>query len=392
MQRSPYLAHHVTPRFAYEADAETLEQASYDIADDDLVELFVQRLRRDDSSGEKRWFLFRRRLTLNAVITYVEEDVTEVLKDMTTDPPALREDPDRTVTHNMGVLPAVWLRTDEIPGDIDGPSVLSGAEKLLEAVDRMTSQRFRACEAHGDPRTSPINSEDIQLAAQIEQEWTGATRAAPYPVKLIEMSAQGQEAQAALLRDLRKSAQDVTGIYVHDPERIRGALSSLALKQMYSPTISKAESLHAPFGQAMSLLSEKLLRVNQHVEIVPALSTKDLPDGWYVLDAWPDVLPPNPQDAQHATMAAAGAVAAEALSRESATRYVAPYFGVTELQTELDLIAKERKARQEEISFGLGSDADEAFGLGSDADEAFGQMTNDSMADDSDVERPDRVS
>jgi len=340
LRRKAYMAHEVYPVFG--ADAPDVADR-YGIDDDDLAELrvsYVYPRDVDTALGrQRRWFLFRRDLTPVETITYDEVDVTSVSLAATVIPKT--EAPGGRVRHGLGFVPAVWVRWREIPGEVDGPSLFSGIEDILAAIDRQASQRYRACETHGDPKASPKNAED--MAVLMDQSVAiGARRMLPVPVELLEISASGQEAQAALVRDLQRAAQERTGVYVHDPERSGGALSGVAQEQLYLPTVSLVRRIRGPIGESVALLAAKAYRLARVMD--PAHAPVPWPEGAEVVAEWGPVIPPTTADAQAAVAAVVQAKAGGLVSARTAVGYVSRLFGVGDPDEELERIREEQAA------------------------------------------------
>jgi len=338
------MAHEVYPVFG--ADAPDVADR-YGIDDDDLAELrvsYVYPRDVDTALGrQRRWFLFRRDLTPVETITYEEVDVTG--QSLVGRPPEKVEAAGGRVTHGLGFVPAVWVRPIEVPGEIDGASMLCGNEDVLGGIDRLASQRYRACETHGDPKAAPKSTEDASVLAGLDPHdglAVGARRILPVPLELLEISASGQEAQAALVRDLQRAAQERTGVYVHDPERSGGSLSGVAQEQLYLPTVSLVRRIRGPIGESVALLAAKAYRLARVMD--PAHAPVPWPEGAEVVVEWGPVIPPTTADAQAAVAAVVQAKAGGLVSARTAVGYVSRLFGVGDPDEELERIREEQAA------------------------------------------------
>jgi hypothetical protein len=271
-------------------------------------------------------------MTPTTTVTYLPADVTDLGIGDTI--PKLPDG--KPVVHNLGFVPAVWVRTMEVPGETDGVSLLAGMESLLEALDRTISSRYVASEYHGDPTLAPKDAEAASVFNKSGLIQKGAAKMLPAAAELLEMSGTGQERQAELIRDLQKMAQDHSGVRIHDQESAKGALSSLALKQLMQPTVDLISKLRAPYGEGMELLGSKILRA----ATAYGVSDLSLPGGWRLKTEWPPVLAPNDLDAQQKTESVVSLYGAGLISRRTALQAIAPYYGITDVDAELSAAEK----------------------------------------------------
>lgn len=320
------------------------------LEDDEVVYLDVKSIWLDDDDdptiGKKRTFLSRRVFWPDRVVTYRDLDVTDWPLNQAIPPGTV----DREVKHDLGFVPAVWVRTQRVKDEVDGAPLLEGVETLCDAVDRMESQRFRGCTYHGDGTLAPDDAEAANALNALDSDQkveVGAKRVLPVPMRMVETSGAGQKTQADFVNDLKEEIQHRVGVRLPDPEKITGQLAAAALEQLDQTTVAKVNQLRNAWGRGRTQLARylMLLAVRAGVE-----KPSDLPSDrtkWSVVADWPPVYAPNAQDRLQETNAAAAA--ADTITDAARTRHVARAWGIADPDAEAKAKAKEREEQQQEM-------------------------------------------
>jgi len=335
LYRRAYAAKECVPTFGWD-DPETADR--HGIPYDDLVQLEIRRLfrQKDEVTKQEHWYLWRRVLTPTETIDYVpvraDQDLDLLL-------PEMRRDEPRCVTHGLGFVPAVWVKSFELDDSPWGGSLLDGLSSMLKEIDYLTSQRARANRYAGEPALCPASAQDAEAMGTAGFIPRGSTRYLPAQHKFVEMQGTGQVQQRDMVEDLRRQIGEVAQVYIHDPRQTTGALSGVAMEQLHGPTVGLIDELRGPYGEGVVRLAEKIARAATKLRI----GTLRWKDGWEIVASWPPIFPPNAKDAQEASQAAATAVGAGFLSRRTAIDYMSAFFGIEAVEGEYEQILKEQK-------------------------------------------------
>lgn len=317
------------------------------LEDDEIVYLDVKAVWTDedpDGNGLKRSWLARKVFWPDRVVTFKDLDITNWSLGVD-----LPQNIDRVVKHDLGFVPAVWVRTQRTKDEVDGVPLLEGVETLCDAVDRMQSQLFRGATYHGDGTLAPKDETYAQILNALgdqEKLLVGAKRVLPCPMEVVEIDGEGQRVQAELIRALKEEIQDRVGIRLPDPSKITGQLAASALEQLDQTTVAKVTKLRLAWGRGRTRLARyaMMLAVRAKME-----APSDLPaDGsWRVVADWPPVYAPNAQD--RLLSANASAAAEGIITRKARTAYVARSWGIADPDAEAKAALAEYEEAQKKM-------------------------------------------
>jgi len=228
--------------------------------------------------------------------------------------------PSASVSHALGFVPAAWIRFGTRMAN-DGCSIYAGLEGLVDEASFLSSQLARATLVNLEPVIAVTNCA-TPLDLQKGTVWTLPQGA---DAKVVESSGSYVAAASSTIDGLTKAFLDAVGLVALDPKQVSGGQSGSALTLLLRPQIERLDELRSELEPALE-------------KIVSQIS------GRSVRATWGAVVPSTPTDANVATQAAAAAVAALALSRESAMKYLSSYFGVEDAEVEMQKIAEESEA------------------------------------------------
>lgn len=207
-------------------------------------------------------------------------------------------DPDRTVQHGLGFVPAIWHRNSPDPSDldeVDGVPLFAGLEPEIEALDLAMSQRHRNGRYNGEPqivRTGvdpdatpvPLGEAGRETAGRYPKGWIGrasaavrgwyggrpATKKAPGKIwdlatgsdaKLLESSGAGAVILQGDIDGLRRTIYESRGVVIASPEQISANASAALMRSLYEPMVGVADNLREEYGELLARVVSLLLRL-----------------------------------------------------------------------------------------------------------------------------------
>jgi hypothetical protein len=282
----------------------------------------------------------------------------------------------RSVQHNYGFVPAVWIRHFvEAPGTADGISVLDNLEDALREHDYTASRRQRAVNYTADPTLILRDKDPEKLMLSLVKSPAGSMLLGENgEAGYLEINGSGITQIAANQADLRAAILERARVVLMNPEKIIGsAISGFALRMIYRPMINLADSLKPAWDRSLIELLTKLLLASatlrssslavylQDIDrlalspVAPSniLVTAHNPlnkaiSQWpepaivnHLLDVdthWGPYFDTSPEEEQQIVATAGSAVAQRLASQETAVRMVAPITGVSDPVEELTRI------------------------------------------------------
>ena len=280
--------------------------------------------------GETYWFT--RSWDDQAETWYLPQPLSD------TDPPI--PDEGRSVGHQLGFVPMVWIRN--LPGaswtndPADGASTFRAAIETSIEIDYQLSQAGRGLKYSSDPTL--LIKEPAGIEGDLIRGAGNALIVSEHgDAKLLEIGGTAAAAVIEYVRTLREFALESVHGNRADASRLTAAASGRALELMNQGLLWLADNLRISYGQgALLSLARMLLRASQHYQL--RLNDTDLPK----LDAaaplsltWPPWYPPTAADRQADAQTLTALAAAGMLSRETALKALADTYGVADIQAEL---------------------------------------------------------
>lgn len=335
-----------------------------------------------DDSGEPRYVrhYFRRDITADDVLVYHDEPVEVGVS------PDWQVDAEASVHHGFGFCPAVWI-PNLGDGGTDGVSLYEDLEDEFDALNLALSQRHRGLVYFGTPQayeTGVSKSEDIASPARTARParvksgpgegaeggafgvtaTKKARRKAPDEVwsyeapdvklGIIETTGKAFEVASLHVADVRARILEAIDVVLLDPTTVagKGDISAKALSYLYAPLLALVDELRECWWtHGLSKILSLMLRMTAHLggagillprakqagEILRRfLVTFDGETVWApptMTPTWGDYFSPSNGEIFEAVKTADKAKGG-LISAETATRYVASYFGVTDVELE----------------------------------------------------------
>jgi hypothetical protein len=307
----------------YKTKGRALKSVGYPIADDMLGQ----------------WHWFRREWDAAAESLFVPMPVS---KD--NDPEKMTRDDSRSVAHNLGFVPIVWMKN--LPGgdDIDGKCTFAKAIDTNIEIDYLLSQGGRALKYQSDPTLLIKEPATGQGGSLTKGAGNAITVGADGDAKLLEMSGDGTNALLEYVRLARQVALESIHGNKADADKIAAAQSGRAMELMNQALIWLADKLRISYGEKGLLqLYRMIAKASQKAQLVDSEGQKIAPiatDKPFALK-WPAWYSPTWSDKLNEANALTALTQGNMLSKETATASLIEQYDVEDLTGELARIAKE---------------------------------------------------
>lgn len=304
--------------------------------------------------------------------------------------------------HGLGFCPIVWCRNlpDECGSAIDGAAIFDGLLDEIDALNFALSKRHQGIEVLGTPQPYEIGVQDgdgpgmagrtaapqpkdsraptYSSGAQRAARTRAARKTGPdqlwsyqgidVELGLVETTGKAFEVASAHVNDIRARLLEAMDVILLDPTTVagKGDMSAKALALMYAPMLALVDELrewwweHAlrplldMMLQAVSVLGPSVL-VKGAAKLAATLKKRtvviDGAEHWEpptIEPLWGEYFAPSAEEITQAVTAATAAKTGGLIAAETASRFVANFFGVTEIEPELEAVEEEQAAATEE--------------------------------------------
>lgn len=264
-----------------------------DLQEDDLLELveyWAEVIDAEEADADPTYKIHKRIWTTTETIEHEPLDA-ETLEDLAPQTLEFVVDMERSVKHDLGFVPVVWIRNKIVANSNFGAALVGEPEfRLEDEINYTATQAGRAVRYAAEPTPilkdcATLSFEDNKIRRGADQtiQITSTQGSPEASVSLLEMQGTGSEAAAAYIASLEKLAEAATGVAEHDPDKALGALSGTALERLMAPLIATINDLRATYGAGLARWFELMLRV---YEI----------EGYTVEAVWPRVVEPSLDD------------------------------------------------------------------------------------------------
>lgn len=329
-------------------------------------------------------FLFRRDFTETEVVFY---------EDAPFKPGRAVEwtrDEERTKEHGLGFCPVAWMRNLPEPSceEIDGTALCDGLEDEFDELNFALSQRARGIRYFGSPQAWEAGvSDDEQPGAlgrtsrPVRGEAPGQRAADPYvksgtrparkkapdeiwsfqsdtaKVGVMETTGKAFEVATAHVLDIRARILEAIDVVLLDPKEAagRGEISGTALARLYAPLLALVDDLRECWwSTGLRKLLSMILRATAslggrgifvpNAARVAAVCKRftlkhEAGEEWItpkMIPSWGAYFSPSASDIGDMVTATVAAKDGGLISPTTGTRQVAPYFGVTDIESECE--------------------------------------------------------
>ena len=268
----------------------------------------------------------------------------------TTEPPVI--DTSRTVRHELGFVPIVWVRN--LPGlsstgdPNDGACTFRAAIETQIEIDYQLSQAGRGLKYSSDPTL--LLKEPAAATGELLRGAGNALIVGEHgDARLLEIGGTASAAVIEYVRTLRELALESVHGNRASPERLTAAQSGRALELMNQGLLWLADSLRITYGEgALLSLVRMVARASNRYQLRVrgrAIAPMD-PDALFILK-WPRWYAPSSEDRQRDAQTLATLAESGHVSRETAVKAIADTYDIEDIAAELERIARDRSAKDE---------------------------------------------
>lgn len=273
--------------------------------------------------------------------------------DIMYDNPEYREGAEPTFTevqrveHGLGWVQGEWFRTGKDKFSPDGPSLIGEILDFADEFNYSLSQTSQAVGYNQDPQLVLNNMDEDEIEKMIRSSQKGWNLGREGEAKFVESTMKGVEIAETQRDHFRNRMLEVVRVVIHDPETIVGSASSgKALEVLHAPLVELIDELRTVFEPSIRNLLIKLGMTIVAFQAQGMETMIEMPKGYQpksldLVVRWPAIFPPTLEDIQKKVASAVQAAAGKLISRESCMRWLAPDFGIEDIDEELAKIAAE---------------------------------------------------
>jgi hypothetical protein len=289
-------------------------------------------------------FWFTRAWDRNTETWYMPEPVIKTQDDINKTPVV---DQQRTVIHNLGFVPMVWIR------NLPGGSAPDGACTFRAAIETQVELEYQLSQAGRGLRYSSDPLLMIKEPAGTDQEIVRSSSNALVvsekgDAKLLEIGGTAAEAVIAYVKDLREKALESIHGNRTNADRLSAAQSGRALELLHQPLIWLADRLRTSYGErALLPLMQMVVAASNTRKVQIQGNAIRLSDKDPLSLRWRGWFEPTETDKQ--TQAATLQMHREAghLSRETAVTSLSPVYDIEDIGAEIAKIEADEVAADE---------------------------------------------
>jgi hypothetical protein len=283
--------------------------------------------------GEQFWFA--RRWTVDQEIWFQPSPVGT--------PNQFVVDPSRSVQHNLGVVPIVWVKN--LPGrpqtgdDNDGAATFAAAVHTQVEIDYQLSQVGRGLKYSSDP-TLVLKDPGLPDGEIVKGAGNALIVSEKGDARLLEIGGTASTAVIEYVRNLRELALESIHGNRASPDRISAAQSGRALELMNQGLIWLSDNLRINYGEGALLQLARLIALASQSYSISVMGEEIEPiDLAAPLSLkWPRWYPTTADDRQKDAQSIVALVSAGCMSREAALKAVAGTYDMEFLESETDSI------------------------------------------------------
>ena len=258
------------------------------------------------------------------------------------------EDASRTVRHQLGFVPIVWVRN--LPGGDapDGGCTFAAAIESSIEIDYQLSQAGRGLKYSSDP-TLLIKEPALGGGSIVKGAGNALVLSEKGDARLLEIGGTASAAVIEYVRCLREYALESVHGNRASADRITAAQSGRALELMNQGLVWLADNLRVSYGEgALVQIAEMVVRATQRyaIKVGGKLLSRLDPDAAVNL-VWPRWYPSSAEDRQRNAQSLGSLMAAGQISRSTAVRVIADDYDIADVEQELARIESERSGRDE---------------------------------------------
>ena len=249
----------------------------------------------------------------------------------------------RTVSHNLGFVPGVWIKN--LPGgkDVDGACTFKEAIDTQIEIDYQLSQGGRGLKYSSDP-TLLIKEPSTNDGSMVKGAANAIIVEEGGDAKLLEINGTATQAVIDYVKFLRECALESVHGNRSNAEKISVAQSGRAMEMMNAALIMLADRLRIPYaeGGLLSLLKMVVKASHKFHLVVDGNKIDPLKEDVKLSLRWPAWYPPTSQDQLTQAQAIQTHVVSGTLSQETGTRIISADYDIEDVEDEREKIKAEK--------------------------------------------------
>ncbi|MDE2024914.1 MAG: phage portal protein [Patescibacteria group bacterium] len=305
-------------------DGATLKTQGYDIAKDDIKEqYFIQR----------EW-------TESEEIYYKPYKVSDAKKEDFMP----SKDEDRSVVHDLGFVPAIWIKNLPKSTGIDGHSTYEDILDINIEIDYQLSQHSRLLRYSSDPTLVVKNASALEGHELIKG--SGALHVdKDGDAYYAEITNGPTKSVLEFVKGLRELALEMVRGNRSSPDKIHSAQSGEALKMLYFELISLVEEMRLTYGEygliSLYAMCIKIVESNKYeLDLGEYFPDTDQNCADHIVLDWPTWYTPSAMDKLNEAKTLETLLKNNIISPETATTTVADEYNILDVEEELNDIEK----------------------------------------------------
>lgn len=293
----------------------------------------------DQNTNRPKQKWYRLMLTKMADIEYDNPEYKEGVK------PEF-EEMDRA-DHGLGWVQGEWLPTAKDKFCPDGPSIFGEILGFIDDLNYSLSQSSQAIGYNQEPQLAINGMDEDEIDELIKSSQKAWNLGKEGKAEFLENDLAGVEAATEQRDHNRNRMLDVVRVVIHDPEKIVGQASSgKALETLHGPLVELVDELRTVIEPHLIKLLLKIGLSALHLNAQGLETSIETPKGYLPssLDLtadWPAIFPPTLEDIKNMADIATAVTTAKVVSRETMTRWLAPVFGIDDIEEELSKLEAE---------------------------------------------------
>lgn len=312
-----------------------------------------------DESDENKFYWFMRVWDANSETWYVP---FEVPVDRKQEQPVPKIDRQRSVEHNLGIVPFVWIRNlPPGPNDVDGNCTFEPAIENCIQIDYAMSRADRALKYNADPLFVVKMRNPNEVADFVKGAGNILSIGVEGDAKVLEISGDAAHAIIDTVAELKDEALHSIHGNRADPDKLATSQSSVAQRMLYLPMVQLASQLRVCYGDfGIVPLVRMMLRIanKQPIKLRGKMASVNNPEVPIDL-SFPDFFPSTPFDMQTEAATIVALVTNGVISKETALKHLKKFFEFEgDVEAEMSRIQQDADAQTQLIGEQAKAEAD----------------------------------
>lgn len=249
-------------------------------------------------------------------------------------------DKERTVEHNLGFVPIVWIKNLPNGEGIDGECTFAAAIDTIIEIDYQLSQVGRGLRYSSDP-TLLIKEPAVGQGQIIKGAGNALIVDAEGDAKYLEIDGGASNAVLEYVKRLRETALESVNGNRTSPDKISVAQSGVAMKHMNQDLVNLVDKLRITYGECgiLKLLKMILKATKKYSIVVNGEKIPELDENSEISLRWPDWYPQTILEMQQESITLKTLTESHLISKKTALKILAQKYDIEDIDAELLEIA-----------------------------------------------------